>query len=71
MEHFGKLLYSGPSISIHVIAILYVRSDLSFHENKDEDKKCGYNRCSHHPGRKGLLVTKRTDEPAPLVRGGD
>ncbi len=50
---------------------LYIRSDLSFHENQDEDQKGRYHRRSHHPGGKRLLVTKGTNEPTSLVRGGD
>lgn len=50
---------------------LYVRSDLSFHEDEDEDEKSGNDGRSHHPGGKRLLVTERADEPASLVGGGD
>lgn len=51
--------------------ILYVRSDLGFHENQDEDKNGRYNRCAHHPGGERFLVTKGTDQPASLIGGGD
>lgn len=49
----------------------YVRRDLGFHENEDEDQKCGDDRRSHHPGGKRLLVPEGTDEPASLLRGRD
>lgn len=47
----------------------YVRGDLGFHEDEDEDQEGGDDGGSHHPGREGLLVPKRTDEPPPLVGG--
>lgn len=51
--------------------IAYVRSDLGFHEDEDEDKNRRYNARSHHPGREGLFITKGADEPTSLIRGRD
>lgn len=48
-----------------------LRSDLSFHEDEDEDEKSGNDTGPHHPGGKRLLVSKRINEPTSLVRRGD
>lgn len=46
----------------------YSRGDLSLHENENENQQSRQTAGKHHPDGKVTFGTKRTDDPATLVR---